>query len=414
MHAFSLLFLVALSAATAARLWLSLRHMQHVRAHRDQVPAAFAAEIPASSHRTAADYTVAKGRLDLIEIPLDALVVLLLTFGGGLAWLDGLLRPQLGDGLLHGVALIGAVVVLTSAVSLPASAYRTFVIEQQFGFNKMTPAMFIGDLLRNALLGTALGLPLLAAVLWLMGAMGPLWWLYVWAVWVGFNLLVLAVYPTFIAPFFNKFSPLEDSALEARVRTLLERCGFQAQGLFVMDGSRRSSHGNAYFTGLGRSKRIVFFDTLLARLTPEEIEAVLAHELGHFKLRHVAKRIAWTFAASLVFLALLAWLAAQPWFHASLGVDQPSTAMALLLFFTVLPSFTFLLSPLFAWYSRRHEFEADHYAARNASAPDLVRALVKLYKDNASTLTPDPVHSMFYDSHPPAAIRIARLQAAAR
>ena len=414
MHPFSLLFLVALGAATAARLWLALRHMQHVRAHRDHVPAAFAAEIPASSHRTAADYTVAKGRLDLVEIPLDALVVLLLTFGGGLAWLDGLLRPQLGDGLLHGVALIGAVVVLTSAVSLPASAYRTFVIEQQFGFNKMTPAMFIGDLLRNALLGAALGLPLLAAVLWLMGAMGPLWWLYVWAVWVGFNLLVLAVYPTFIAPFFNKFSPLEDSALEARVRTLLERCGFQAQGLFVMDGSRRSSHGNAYFTGLGRSKRIVLFDTLLARLTPEEIEAVLAHELGHFKLRHVAKRIAWTFAASLVFLALLAWLAAQPWFHVSLGVDQPSTAMALLLFFTVLPSFTFLLSPLFAWYSRRHEFEADHYAARNASAPDLVRALVKLYKDNASTLTPDPVHSMFYDSHPPAAIRIARLQAAAR
>ncbi len=414
MHPFSLLFLVALGAATAARLWLSLRHMQHVRAHRDQVPAAFAAEIPASSHRTAADYTVAKSRLDLVEIPLDALVVLLLTFGGGLAWLDGLLRPQLGDGLLHGVALIGAVVVLTSAISLPASVYRTFVIEQQFGFNKMTPAMFIGDLLRNALLGTALGLPLLAAVLWLMGAMGPLWWLYVWAVWVGFNLLVLAVYPTFIAPFFNKFSPLEDSALEARVRTLLERCGFQAQGLFVMDGSRRSSHGNAYFTGLGRSKRIVFFDTLLARLTPEEIEAVLAHELGHFKLRHVAKRIAWTFAASLVFLALLAWLAAQPWFHVSLGVDHPSTAMALLLFFTVLPSFTFLLSPLFAWYSRRHEFEADHYAARNASAPDLVRALVKLYKDNASTLTPDPVHSMFYDSHPPAAIRIARLQAAAR
>jgi STE24 endopeptidase len=304
-------------------------------------------------------------------------------------------------------------VFLTSAVSLPASIYRTFVIEQRFGFNKMTPAMFIGDLVRSALLGSALGLPLLAAVLWLMGAMGQAWWLYVWAVWVGFNLLVLAVYPTFIAPFFNKFTPLQDSALEARVRTLLERCGFQAQGLFVMDGSRRSSHGNAYFTGLGRSKRIVFFDTLLARLTPEEIEAVLAHELGHFKLRHVAKRIAWTFAASLLFLALLAWLAAEPWFYASLGVDRPSTAMALLLFFTVLPSFTFLLSPLLAWYSRRHEFEADHYASRHASAPDLVRALVKLYKDNASTLTPDPVHSMFYDSHPPASIRIARLQASA-
>lgn len=413
MHPFSLLFLVALVAATAARMWLSVRHMQHVGAHRDQVPAAFAAEIPAASHRTAADYTIAKGRLDLIEVPLDALVVLLLTFGGGLAWLDGLLRTQLGDGLLQGVALIGAVVFLTSAVSLPASIYRTFVIEQRFGFNKMTPAMFIGDLVRSALLGSALGLPLLAVVLWLMGAMGQAWWLYVWAVWVGFNLLVLAVYPTFIAPFFNTFTPLQDSALEARVRTLLERCGFQAQGLFVMDGSRRSSHGNAYFTGLGRSKRIVFFDTLLARLTPEEIEAVLAHELGHFKLRHVAKRIAWTFAASLVFLALLAWLAAEPWFYASLGVDRPSTAMALLLFFTVLPSFTFLLSPLLAWYSRRHEFEADHYASRHASAPDLVRALVKLYKDNASTLTPDPVHSMFYDSHPPASIRIARLQASA-
>ena len=413
MHPFSLLFLVALVAATAARVWLSLRHMQHVGAHRDEVPAAFAAEIPAASHRTAADYTIAKGRLDLVEVPLDALVVLLLTFGGGLAWLDGLLRTQLGDGLLQGVALIGAVVFLTSAVSLPASIFRTFVIEQRFGFNKMTPAMFIGDLVRSALLGSALGLPLLAAVLWLMGAMGQAWWLYVWAVWVGFNLLVLAVYPTFIAPFFNKFTPLQDSALEARVRTLLERCGFQAQGLFVMDGSRRSSHGNAYFTGLGRSKRIVFFDTLLARLTPEEIEAVLAHELGHFKLRHVAKRIAWTFAASLVFLALLAWLAAEPWFYASLGVDRPSTAMALLLFFTVLPSFTFLLSPLLAWYSRRHEFEADHYASRHASAPDLVRALVKLYKDNASTLTPDPVHSMFYDSHPPASIRIARLQASA-
>ncbi len=414
MHPFALLFLAALLAATAVKAWLALRHIGHVRAHREQVPPEFAGEIPAASHRTAADYTVAKGRLELAEIPLDALVVLLLTFGGGLAWLDAALRPLLGDGLLHGVALIGSVVLLTSTVSLPASLYRTFVIEQKFGFNKMTPAMFISDLLRSALLGTALGLPLLAAVLWLMGAMGDAWWLYVWAVWVAFNLLVLAIYPTFIAPLFNKFSPLQDSALEARVRTLLERCGFQAQGLFVMDGSRRSSHGNAYFTGLGRSKRIVFFDTLLARLTPEEIEAVLAHELGHFKLRHVAKRIAWTFAASLAFLAVLAWLAAQPWFYGSLGVDRPSTAMALLLFFTVLPSFTFLLSPLFAWYSRRHEFEADHYAARHASAADLVHALVKLYKDNASTLTPDPVHSMFYDSHPPAAIRIARLQAAAQ
>jgi len=414
MHPFTWLFLLALAAATAVKLWLALRHMQHVRANRDQVPAEFAAEIPLSSHRTAADYTVAKGRVDLAEIPFDALVVLVLTLGGGLAFLDAQVRPLLGDGLLHGVALIGLVLVITSALSLPATLYRTFVIEQRFGFNKMTLRMFITDMLRTTLLGTALGLPLLAAVLWLMGEMGSLWWLYVWGVWVAFNLTVLAIYPTFIAPLFNKFSPLEDHALEARVRTLLDRCGFQAQGLFVMDGSRRSSHGNAYFTGLGRSKRIVFFDTLLSRLTADEIEAVLAHELGHFKLRHVFKRIVWTFAASLVFLVLLAWLAAQPWFYSALGVDYPSTAMALLLFFTVLPSFTFLLSPAFAWYSRRHEFEADHYAADHAQAADLVRALVKLYKDNASTLTPDPVHSMFYDSHPPASIRIARLQAAAR
>ncbi len=413
MHPFALLFLAALLAATAVRVWLSLRHMQHVRAHRDQVPAAFAADIPAASHRTAADYTVAKGRVDLVEVPVDALVLLLLTFGGGLALIDDRLRPLLGDGLLQGVGLIGTVVVLTSLLSLPASLYRTFVIEQRFGFNKMTPAMFAGDLLRSALLGTVLGLPLLAAVLWLMGAMGDLWWLYAWGVWVAFNLLVLAVYPTFIAPLFNTFSPLEDTALEARVKTLLARCGFETKGLFVMDGSKRSSHGNAYFTGLGRSKRIVFFDTLLARLTPEEIEAVLAHELGHFKLRHVAKRIAWIFAASLVFLALLAWLAAQPWFYTALGADRQSTAMALLLFFIVLPSFTFLLSPLFSWYSRQHEFQADHYATRHARASDLAQALVKLYKDNAATLTPDPVHSMFYDSHPPAAIRIARLQSAA-
>jgi STE24 endopeptidase len=413
MHPFALLFLATLLAATAVKVWLALRHMQHVRAHRDRVPAAFAADIPAASHRTAADYTVAKGRIDLVEVPLDALVVLLLTFGGGLALIDRWLRPLLGDGLLQGVGLIAAVVLLTSLVSLPASLYRTFGVEQRFGFNKMTPAMFAGDLLRSALLGTLLGAPLLAAVLWLMGAMGELWWLYAWAVWVAFNLLVLAVYPTFIAPLFNTFSPLQDNALEARVKTLLARCGFEAKGLFVMDGSKRSSHGNAYFTGLGRSKRIVFFDTLLARLSPEEIEAVLAHELGHFKLRHVAKRIAWIFAASLVFLALLAWLAAQPWFYAALGADRQSMAMALLLFFIVLPSFTFLLSPLLSWYSRQHEFEADHYAAHHARASDLVQALVKLYKDNAATLTPDPVHSMFYDSHPPAAIRIARLQASA-
>lgn len=412
MHPFTLLFLLALATATAARLWLKRRQMAHVRAHRDRVPQAFAASIPLDSHRTAADYAVAKGRLDLIEIPVDALVTLALTLGGGLALLDALVRHWAGDGLLHGVLLVACVVALTSAVSLPASVWRTFVIEQRFGFNRVTPRMFVADLLRSTLVGSLLGLPLLAAVLWLMQAMGTAWWLYTWAVWVAFNLLVLAVYPTLIAPLFNRFSPLSDPALEARVRALLERCGFEARGLYVMDGSRRSSHGNAYFTGMGRGKRIVFFDTLLERLTPDEIEAVLAHELGHFRLRHVAKRIAWTFGTSFLFLALLAWLERQPWFQPALGVAEPSTAMALVLFFLALPHFTFLLQPLASAYSRRHEFEADRYAAGHARADDLARALVKLYKDNAATLTPDPVHSLFYDSHPPAAVRIARLQEA--
>jgi STE24 endopeptidase len=412
MHAFTLLFLAVLAAATVARLWLKVRQMRHVRAHRDRVPAAFAATIPLDSHRTAADYAVAKGRLDLVEIPFEAAVTLLLTLGGGLAVIDALLRGWVGEGLGHGVLLVACVVALTSALSLPASLWRTFVIEQRFGFNRITARMFVADLLRSTLVGCLLGLPLLAAVLWMMQAMGPSWWLYTWAVWVAFNLLVLAVYPTVIAPLFNRFTPLADPALEARVRALLERCGFQARGLYVMDGSRRSSHGNAYFTGLGRSKRIVFFDTLLERLSPEEIEAVLAHELGHFRLRHVAKRIAWTFGASFLFLALLAWLEAQAWFQPALGVPQASTAMALVLFFLALPHFTFLLQPLASGYSRRHEFEADRYAAGHAHAGDLVQALVKLYKDNAATLTPDPLHSLFYDSHPPAAVRIARLQAA--
>jgi STE24 endopeptidase len=274
----------------------------------------------------------------------------------------------------------------------------------------MTFAMFIGDTLKQALLGLVFGAPLLFAVLWLMEQMGSLWWLYVWLTWMAFNLLVLAIYPTFIAPFFNKFTPLEDQALKSRIEQFLQKCGFKANGLFVMDGSKRSSHGNAYFTGFGRSKRIVFFDTLLSHLSGDEIEAVLAHELGHFKRRHIVKRIAWMFLFSLGFLWILGWLMNEPWFYSGLGVTTHSTGMALILFFMVAPAFTFLLQPLASLYSRKHEFEADQYAAQHSSAQELARALVKLYKDNASTLTPDPLHSAFYDSHPPAGQRVARLQ----
>jgi STE24 endopeptidase len=306
--------------------------------------------------------------------------------------------------------LIALLSVLTALVELPLGLYRTFGIEERFGFNKMTPALFWKDFAKNAALAAAFGIPLAACVLWLLEAAGDYWWLYAWIVWVAFNLTVLAVYPTWIAPLFNRFSPLQDVVMKARVESLLERCGFKVKGLMVMDGSKRSSHGNAYFTGFGKTKRIVFFDTLLARLTPSEVEAVLAHELGHFRLRHVVKRMAWIFLGSLAFLWALDFIMHQDWFYAGLNVQERTTAVALVLFFLVAPSFTFLLQPLLASYSRKHEFEADQYAMQNASADELASALVKLYKDNASTLTPDPVHSAFYDSHPPALARISRLQ----
>jgi STE24 endopeptidase len=311
------------------------------------------------------------------------------------------------------MALIISTVLLLSVIEIPFSYYRTFVIEQQFGFNKMTPAMFFADLIKQYTLGFVLGAPLLFVMLWLMEKMGESWWFYAWLAWVAFNLFLLAIYPTWIAPLFNKFSPLQDASLKERIEQLLYKCGFESSGLFVMDGSRRSSHGNAYFTGFGKTKRIVFFDTLLSRLAPSEIEAILAHELGHFKRHHVIKRIVWSFIVSLAFLWLLGYLMQQNWFYQGLGVtvpSVPSNAMALLLFFLVMPVFTFLLQPLSSLYSRKHEFEADEYAAQNASAADLIQALVKLYQDNAATLTPDPVHSTFYDSHPPAAIRVAHLK----
>ncbi|MGH8750286.1 MAG: M48 family metallopeptidase [Burkholderiales bacterium] len=413
MHTFTLLFLAALLITTGTRIWLALRHIRHIQANREQVPAEFAAQINLPAHQKAADYSSAKTRLHITHALLDAVLLLVLTLGGGLQALSDLWSGVSGNGIVFGIALIASVAVIGAAVELPLDVYRTFVTEARFGFNQMTPALFVMDLLKQALVAALFGIPLLFCVLWLMAKMGAAWWFYVWLTWVAFNILVLAIYPTYIAPLFNKFSPMENAELKTRVENLLTKCGFKSQGLFVMDGSKRSNHGNAYFTGFGAAKRIVFFDTLLSRLDAPEIEAVLAHELGHFKRHHVIKRMLWTFAVSLGFLWLLGALMDQAWFYQGLNVATPSTAMALLLFFIVTPIFTFLLQPLLAKYSRRHEFEADQYAVQYSSAADLVRALVKLYKDNASTLTPDPLHSAFYDSHPPAAIRIARLQAAA-
>jgi STE24 endopeptidase len=410
-NALTWLFLAALAAAMLTRLWLARRQIAHVRAHRSAVPPGFAEVMPLNAHQKAADYTVAKARLGIVELLAGTLVLLALTLGGLLHWISERWAPVFEPGsMAHGTALVASVVVLLSVLELPATLYRTFVIEARFGFNRMTPALFIADLAKHAALAATLGLPLLVLVLWLMQAMGERWWLWVWLAWMSFNLLILLAYPTFIAPLFNKFSRLEDPALGGRIEQLLARCGFRSNGLYVMDGSRRSAHGNAYFTGFGAAKRIVFFDTLLTRLAPGEVEAVLAHELGHYRRHHVWKRIVLLFAFSLALLWVLGQLIDEPWFYAGLNAGEPATAMGLLLFVLVMPAFTFFLQPLASLYSRRHEFEADAYAAAHASAAELVRALVKLYQDNAATLTPDPLHSAFFDSHPPAATRIARLQ----
>jgi len=411
---FTVLFIIALVAMVLTKFWLALRQMRHVAARRNAVPAEFHASITLSAHQVAADYTIALTRLALGEIAVGAVLLLVLTLGGGLQWLGATLTQHLGQGYLAQIATVGAVIAITSLADLPFDYVRQFVIETRFGFNRMTPALFFADLAKGALLGVVLGLPLLWAVLWLMREAGQNWWWMAWLVWVGFNLLILVLYPTVIAPLFNKFKPLEDDVLRARVEALLQRCGFAAKGLFVMDGSRRSAHGNAYFTGFGSAKRIVFFDTLLARLNGSEVEAVLAHELGHFKHRHVLKRLVTTFALSLVMLALLGWLARCPWFYQGLGVQTAASgneALALILFFLVLPVFMFFANPLKSLSSRKHEFEADAFAARQTDARDLISALVKLYQDNAATLTPDPLYTAFYYSHPPAAQRIERLQA---
>ena len=405
-------FITLLIATTVIRIWLGQRHVAHVQKHRNQVPTAFKDNISLDAHQKAADYSSAKTQLVIIEASVQAILLAILTIGGGLQWIDDIWRYFLPHHeIIRGALVISTAMLVSGLIDLPFDYYKTFVVDEKFGFNKMTPGMFFSDLFKQSIVGLALGAPILFAALWLMQSAGEYWWLYLWITWSVFNLIMLAVYPTFIAPLFNKFSPLEDESLKQRIEALLTKCGFKSQGLFVMDGSSRSSHGNAYFTGFGSSKRVVFFDTLLERLNADEIEAVLAHELGHFKHHHVIKRIALLFFVSFLGLALLGWLINQPWFYAGLGVTEMSNYMALMLFLLVSPVFLFLLRPVMASYSRKNEFEADDYAAKHADAKYLVEALVKLYRDNASTLTPDPLHSAFYDSHPPASIRISKLAA---
>jgi STE24 endopeptidase len=415
-YSFSLLFAAFLIATLGTKLWLASRHIQHIVRHRDSVPEQFAAKIPLAAHQKAADYTVAKTKLKIVLLVVNAVVLVGFTLLGGLQWLSEMLAPVFGVGIVYQLALVAAVSIISSVIDLPLDYYKQFTLEERFGFNKMTPGLFFSDLITHSLVGAAIGLPLLWVTLTLMEKAGDLWWLYAWLLWCGFQLFMIAFYQSLIAPLFNKFTPLEDESLRTRIEGLMQRVGFASKGLFVMDGSRRSAHGNAYFSGFGAAKRIVFFDTLLSRLAPNEIEAVLAHELGHFKLNHVIKRLAVMFVMSLGFLALLGWLKGQVWFYTGLGVtpllNGSNDAMALILFMLVLPSFTFLFSPLMSITSRKNEFEADAFAAQHSNSRDLISALVKLYEDNASTLTPDPLHSAFYDSHPPASVRVQRLLSA--
>ncbi len=406
---------VALLAGLVVKFWLASRQIRYVASHRDGVPAPFASTITLSAHQKAADYTVVKARFGLLELAVGTAVLLAWTLLGGLDALNRGLHAWLGSGMTQQLVLLAAFALVGGAIDLPFTLYQTFVIEQRFGFNKMTLKLWLVDLVKSTALGAAIGLPIAAVILWLMGAAGSYWWLWAWSFWMGFNLLLLVVYPTFIAPLFNKFKPLEDEILRNRVTALMQRCGFAAKGLFVMDGSKRSAHANAYFTGFGAAKRVVFYDTLLAKLSPGEVDAVLAHELGHFKHKHIIKRIAGLFALSLVGFALLGWLSTQVWFYTGLGVrpnlSGPNDALALLLFLMAVPVFSFFISPLFAQLSRRHEFEADAYAVQQTSGQDLSTALLKLYEDNASTLTPDPLYVRFYYSHPPASERLARMTA---
>ncbi len=421
--ALSLLFATAVALQWLLRVWLVSRQVRHVATHRGAVPPAFAHRISLAAHQKAADYTLAKAKVSLIDITLSAAVLLCWTLLGGLDWLNRWLLEFISPGLWQQLALLAGFAVISALIELPLSLYQTFRLEQRFGFNQMTPGLWLGDLLKSTLVAAIIGLPLAALILWLMGGAGPLWWLWAWGAWTAFNLLLMWIFPSFIAPLFNKFEPLADESLKSRVTRLMERCGFAAKGLFVMDGSRRSAHANAYFTGFGNSKRVVFFDTLLRQLSPGEVEAVLAHELGHFKHKHISKRMVLMFGASLLGFALLGWLSQQLWFYTGLGVSvlpgpnidvaAENNALALLLFMLAVPVFSFFVTPLMSAMSRRDEFEADAYAMQQADGAQLASALLKLYEDNASTLTPDPWYVSFYYSHPPAVDRLARMPAPA-
>jgi STE24 endopeptidase len=410
MHIFTTVFLSFLAASVLVRLWLSQRQISHIQVHNDNVPAAFADRISLEDHQRAADYSCSKLRVGRVMLGWETLWLLLWTLGGGInlidQWYSGLGYPT----LITGIGVIFTLTLISSILDLPFSLYLTFVVEERFGFNKTTPSIWFVDMLKTTLLIALLGVPLLAAILWLMNQAGEHWWVYAWLLWMGFSLTMIWAYPAFIAPLFNKFSQLDNSSLRTRIEDLLGRCGFQSRGVYVVDGSRRSSHGNAYFTGFGKNKRIVFYDTLLESLSEDEVEAVLAHELGHFKRKHIKKSLLLSAAISAVGFALLAWLMRSEWFYSSLGVETASTHAALILFMMIMPAFTYFISPLFSALSRKHEFEADEFAHSNSDYKALISALVNMYRDNASTLTPDPLHSMFYDSHPPASIRITHLE----
>ena len=409
MNTLTYLLIIALISGVFLQWRLSVRHIRHIKANRETVPDNFADKIPLDAHHKAADYNCAKTRIRLVELIVSSILLLIWTLGGALDFLDSIIRPYQLSGLWTGTIFILALMLISSLLDLPLSLYRTFRLEQRFGFNKMTPRLYINDLLKNALLMLIIGIPMIMLVLWFMDNSGAWWWLYVWLTWLGFNLVMVWAYPALIAPLFNKFRPLDNADLATRIAALLDRNGFTSSGIFVMDGSTRSTHGNAYFTGMGANKRIVFFDTLIDELSYDEIEAVLAHELGHFKCGHVKKRLAIMGITFLTGFAILGVLLELPWFYAGLGVSEPSAYMALTLFVLVAPAFTLFLQPLFSAISRKHEFEADDFATVQVQPGSLINALVKLYKENANTLTPDPLYSAFHDSHPPAPIRIAHL-----
>lgn len=410
MNLFTTLFLCSLGASIAVQWYLVQRHIKHIRSNRQQVPEAFSDKIPVEAHHKAADYTQAKVKTGLAELIIGSIFLVLWTLAGGLQLLDSWWRSFELSAIWTGTGFILSVFLIMTVLDLPLSIYRTFKLEQSFGFNKMTPKIFIMDMIKNGVVGLLIGTPLLILVLWIMENSGSNWWLYVWATWLSFSVFMMWAYPAFIAPLFNKFRPLEDGELKTRIENLLSRNGFKSQGIHVMDGSTRSAHGNAYFTGLGANKRIVFFDTLIDELSHDEIEAVLAHELGHFKCNHIKKRISVLGSVFLIGLGILGWLINETWFYNGLGVEQSSTYMALILFVIVSPAFTFFLQPLFSFISRQHEFEADDFAASQAQTENLITALVNLYRENANTLTPDPLYSAFHDSHPPAPIRIEHLR----